>query len=448
MTLLHSSLVGELPGEEVEVDGFAHGFVAGVAGVEVVAGVVEDEEHSGVSGVGGDFVEVDDAVELVGGSDPVVDGLAHLFASGGLVFRSDEWGEGRADDLDAVGVGAGGELAEACDEVVGGDDVVGLGWVGGVADVVDALHDDEIFHSRLGDDVAVEAGECGGAGGVVEDAVAADALIQDAEVCGLLVGLEAAGEDVGPAGVGVACAVGAVGDAVAEGDDGGGFVVAGDVDSFEEVPGEEGLRGVERGGADDVAGDEVVGLVGEGVEGELADGLVGEEEADGEVGGGSDFDGGGVADGEGSGLDDDGGLAAEGECGCGAGGDGAGAGAESDLCGADGQGVEAEFIGENDADGGAADGDVDDFAEGGAVGSGGPELAVWIFCRHGGCCPGSDPVVGGCCRGGAVRVEEADVEQEEERDSGLDRHGSPWLDLDWFDGSILSLFRGGAGVDV
>ncbi len=44
-----------------EVDGFAHGLVAGVAGMEVVAGVVEREEHAGVGGVCGDFVEVDDA---------------------------------------------------------------------------------------------------------------------------------------------------------------------------------------------------------------------------------------------------------------------------------------------------------------------------------------------------------------------------------------------------
>ena len=208
-------------GEEIEVDGFAHGLVAGVAGVEVVAGVVEREEHAGVGGVGGDFVEVDDAVELVGGADPFVDGLAHLFAGGGLVFCADEGCEGGSVDLDAVSVGAGGELAEADDEVVGGDDVVGLGGVGGVADVVDALHDDEVLDAGLGEDVAVEAGEGGGAGGVVEDAVAADAFVEDAEVGGLLVGLEAAGEDVGPAGVGVAGAVGAVGDAVAEGDDGG-----------------------------------------------------------------------------------------------------------------------------------------------------------------------------------------------------------------------------------
>ena len=83
-----------------------------------------------------------------------------------------------------------------------------------------------IFDASLSDDVAVEASEGGGAGGVVEDAVAADAFVEDAELAGLFVGLEATGEDVGPAGVGVAGAEGAVGDAVAEGDD-GGAVVAG-----------------------------------------------------------------------------------------------------------------------------------------------------------------------------------------------------------------------------
>lgn len=248
--------------------------------MEVVAGVVEDEEHAGVSGVGGDFVEVDDAVELVGGAYPFVDGLAHFFAGWGLIFCSDVGCEGCTENLDAVGVGAGGELAEADDEVFGGDDVVGFGGVGGVADVVDALHDDEVLDARLGEDVAVKTGEGGGAGGVVENAVAADAFVEDAEVFGLLVGQEAVGEDVGPAGVGVAGTVGAVSDAIAEGDDGGGFGVGGDVDSFEEVPGEECLWAVERGGADDVAGYEIVGLIGEGMDGELVDRLVGQEEAD------------------------------------------------------------------------------------------------------------------------------------------------------------------------
>ena len=45
-----------------------------------------------------------------------------------------------------------------------------------MADVVDAFHDDEVLDAGLGEDVAVEAGEGGGAGGVVEDPVAADAF--------------------------------------------------------------------------------------------------------------------------------------------------------------------------------------------------------------------------------------------------------------------------------
>ena len=76
--------------------------------MEVVAGVVEDKEHAGVSGVGGDFVEVDDAVELIGSADPLIDCLAHLFAGGRLVFCSDEGCEGGSVDFNAVGVGSDG----------------------------------------------------------------------------------------------------------------------------------------------------------------------------------------------------------------------------------------------------------------------------------------------------------------------------------------------------
>jgi hypothetical protein len=202
----------------------------------MIAGVIEYEVHAGVRGVSSDFVEVDDAVELVGGADPFVDCLTHFFAGGGLVFCTYEWSECGADDLDAVCVGAGGELAETGDEVFGGDYVVGLVGVSGVADVVDAFHDDEVLDSGLGEDVAVEAGEGGGASGVVKDAIAADAFVEDGEIGGLLIGLEATGEDVGPARVGVAGAECSIGDAVAEGDDGGAFGGDFDVEAFEEWP--------------------------------------------------------------------------------------------------------------------------------------------------------------------------------------------------------------------
>ena len=142
--------------------------------------------------------------------------------SGDCILRADVGRERGAEDLDAVGVGAVDELGERHLELLGGDDVVGFVGVVGVADVVDAFEDDEVLHAALVEHVAVEAGERVGAGDVVQDAVAADAFVEHAEVGGLLVGLQAACEDVGPAHVLVGCAVGAVGDAVAEGDDRGG----------------------------------------------------------------------------------------------------------------------------------------------------------------------------------------------------------------------------------
>ncbi len=308
-----------------------------------------------------------------------------------------------------MGVGARGELPEADDEVFGGDDVVGLDGVLCVADVVDAFEQDEVFDAGLGEDVAVEAGEGAGAGGIVQDAVTTDALVEDAEVGGLLVGLEASGEDVGPAGVGVASAVGTVGDAVSEGDDGGAVVGGFDVEAFEDGPGVDLFGAVEFGGTDDVSGGGVAGLVREAVDGELAEWLLGQVEADGHVGEGGKLEVDGVADDEGSGGDGDGGTTAEAEGVGGGEGDVAVACAEGNVSLADGEGIEAELVGENDTDDRAAEGDVDDLAEGGVAGE---QLAFGVRCGHGRGGPGADPVVwlsGG--RGG--QAEGAEAEQEE-----------------------------------
>ena len=156
----------------------------------------------------------------------------------------------------------------------------------------------------------------------MEDAVAADALVEDAEVRGLLVGEEAVSEDVGPAGVGVAGAMGSVGDAVAEGDDRGTFFFGGDVDAFEEVPCEKCLGAVERGRGDCVARNEIVRLVCKGMKRELVDWLIGEKDADGEVRCRCDFEGYGIADDEGPGWDGYGWFSAEGERNGAGGGDG------------------------------------------------------------------------------------------------------------------------------
>ena len=190
----------------------------------------------------------------------------------------------------------------------------------------------------------------------MEDAAAADAGVEDGDAAGLFVSVEAAGEDVGPAGVGVLRAVGSVGDAVPEGDDGGGVRWGADVHGFDEVPGVAGLGGGEVGGSDLVAGDDVVGLVREVVEGEGGEGLGGEEDGDGEVRQGREIEGGGVRDGRGPGGDGDGGKAAEGEGVGGGQGDIAGFLRERDMDCAEGERFGAELIGELDADERAAGG--------------------------------------------------------------------------------------------
>jgi hypothetical protein len=86
-----------------------------------------------------------------------------------------------------VGVGAKCHLFEAVDEIFSGDDVVGPLRVLRVADVVDGFEDDDVANSGLRDDVAVEASEGARAGSVMEDAVAADAFVEDTDVRGLLV---------------------------------------------------------------------------------------------------------------------------------------------------------------------------------------------------------------------------------------------------------------------
>jgi hypothetical protein len=220
--------------------------------------------------------------------------------------------------------------------------------------------------------------------------------------------------------------VGAVGDAVAEGDDGGAVAVGEDVNSFEEVPAEKLLWGVERGGGDYVARDEVVRLVGEGVEGELIYGLVGEEDADGEAGERSDFEGDWIADHQGAGGNDDGCLSAEGERGSGS-RDSAGARAEGNLRRADGERVEAEFVGEDDPDRASAERDVDDLPEGGAGCPFCSELGGGIAGRYGRGGPGSYPVVrgGGSGRRCGEAVEAKKRESGEERSFEMPGHDRP-----------------------
>ena len=84
--------------------------------------------------------------------------------------------------------------ARAWGEVLRGEGVWRVGVrVGGVADVIDAFKQDEEADAGAGEDVLVKAGEGAGAGIVMQEAIAADAFIQDGEGAKFLVVGEAVG---------------------------------------------------------------------------------------------------------------------------------------------------------------------------------------------------------------------------------------------------------------
>ena len=73
------------------------------------------------------------------------------------------------------------ELPQPVDQLLGADLVARVRGVRAAEEIVDPLHDDDVRHAGLGEDVAVEAGERARAGGRGEDAVAADPRVDDGE---------------------------------------------------------------------------------------------------------------------------------------------------------------------------------------------------------------------------------------------------------------------------
>src|SRR6186997_523578 len=91
--------------EQGQVDGVGHDPIPARGRMQVVAAIDGRGQARGLGGIAGDGVEVDDAVELAAGADPLVDRLAV-----GLALRARIRGEplegqdGRAVDAHAVAV--------------------------------------------------------------------------------------------------------------------------------------------------------------------------------------------------------------------------------------------------------------------------------------------------------------------------------------------------------
>ena len=400
--------------EEGEGDGVGDGAVACGGRVEVVSAVVGGEELVGMAGVADYGVEIEDGIE-VAGANPGVDGLAVGFAEGAgvVVGGADVGGDGGSEDAEAVGVGAGDDL------LIGGKNAGNEGVVigggnfavdGEATEIVDAFKDDEVADAGLGEDIAIEAGESVGAKAVGEEVIAADASVGDANVGSRVLGLgcrgwgrglEAGGEDVGPAVVAVGgCAV-SVGDGVAEGDYCSRRGDSQDINGGDLVPVVNVFGRVEFGGGDGVPVDIVGSGAGAGVAC-LDGGRRVVVDADGEVGEGGDGRVDGIGEDFGSWRDGDIGVASEGEGAVGGGVNGR-VGGRDGVGDVDGGEVErggSESVGDMDAESVAAEREVEDLAEGsvaevvrgeGILGLGdllgggpGDDPGGWLWCGRGG----------------------------------------------------------------
>jgi len=240
--------------------------------------------------------------------------------------------------------------------------------LGEAAEIVDTFKDDEPVRAGLGEDVAIEAGEGIGAEAVGEEVVAADAEVEDGDVARGGRGLEACGEDVGPAIVTVGGGGVPVGDGVAEGDDCGCERRGENVDAGELIPVFDMLRVRKVGCGDEVAVEVPRGGVGAGVSGFGGRRRV-KMEGDGEARERRDGAGDGVGEIFSAGGDEDvgGSRKSYGAIGCGVNCGGVECERVRDVHGCDVERRGPKRIRQADAERGAADGEVDDLADGGVA---------------------------------------------------------------------------------
>ena len=142
--------------QKLRRDLHGHSFVAALAGVQVIAGVVFGQEPVGSLRVPEGFVEVDAAVDQVGGADEFVVRMAHLLAEGGVGTPAAHGQQGTHVHPVAVAAGLGDVFLQAvdqlldCGQILHGPEGIVPG-THGMDDVVDALLDDDSVGPVCGD---------------------------------------------------------------------------------------------------------------------------------------------------------------------------------------------------------------------------------------------------------------------------------------------------------
>src|SRR6266849_7070032 len=135
-------------------------------------------------GVTGDLVEVDDFIKVSRSSDPFIYGLPISLAgwSRAVVARPGKGHDGRADDLDVIGVGARDHLFVRPDNPPNQCFMLSrrtLAFPREQTDVVDSFKNDQVAHPGLANYIILETGQCIRSQTIGEQVVSSDPMIEN-----------------------------------------------------------------------------------------------------------------------------------------------------------------------------------------------------------------------------------------------------------------------------
>jgi len=150
--------------------------------MEMISAVVGGKKVVRGLGIANDGVEIDDRIEISGGTDPCVDRLPVCLAqrAGVVVLRTDIRRDGCTHDTNSMGMGAGDDLL-ICSQHTGNECIVlcrsHFAVSRQTAQIVDAFKDDEPAHAGRSEHIAIEARECVRTQAIGEEMISADSLV-------------------------------------------------------------------------------------------------------------------------------------------------------------------------------------------------------------------------------------------------------------------------------
>src|SRR2546427_9802526 len=130
--------------------------------MQVVAVIESSFERFGIRRISRDGIVIDNHIECAAGAYPAIHGLPNFLAFFTVISGAFIWCQRAANDLDSVSVRSLDHLLRRSDQIIRryrftGGRIRSLG----LADVVDALHNEQPFYARLANYIPIESRQSG-----------------------------------------------------------------------------------------------------------------------------------------------------------------------------------------------------------------------------------------------------------------------------------------------